>query len=65
MQSLKEINHLCSRVKENIIEVNLKEEMWKDVSWIYLTKRKQNNLWFQSNTTIYIYFKLCLTETKD
>jgi len=38
---------------ENIIKVNFKEVVWKDVSRIYLTKRKQNNLWFQSITTIY------------
>jgi len=41
-----------------IIKVNLKEVVWKDVIWIYLTRRKHNNLWFQSITTIYIYFIL-------
>jgi len=41
---------------ENIIKVSLKEVVWKDVSWIYLTKRKQINLWFQSVTTIYVHF---------
>lgn len=43
---------------ENIIKVNLKEVAWKYVRWIYLTKRKQINLWFQSVTTIYVYFIL-------
>jgi len=42
----------------NIIKVNPKEVVWKDVSWIYLTKIEQNNLWFQSITTIYVYFIL-------
>ena len=43
---------------ENIIKVNLKEVVWKDVGWIYLIKRKQISLWFQSVTTIYVYFIL-------